>query len=243
MEKILIITGGNKGIGAGIAEVYHKYGYHIISISRSHIKKLYTTEQYHTDLSDPKNCESILEEVFSHLSKDQANSITLVNNAGYLGSVGPIDTIKGEDFGYTIGINLIAPLTLSSKFIELTKDWNCKKNIYNISSGAAINPYESWSSYCTSKAGLDMMTRVVAKEQKDIENGVNIVSIYPGVVDTEMQKQVRTSPKEKFKNVQRFIDFYEKGELSSTEEVGEKIYELQEKGILKNGRIVDVRNY
>ena len=243
MEKILIITGGNKGIGAGIAEVFHKYGYHIISISRSHIHKLYTTEQYHTDLSDPKNCEAILEEVFSHLSKDLATSITLVNNAGYLGAVGPIETLTGEDFGYTIGINLIAPLTLTSKFIELTKDWNCTKNIYNISSGAAVNAYDSWSIYCSSKAGLDMMTRVVAKEQKECENGVNIVSIYPGVVDTDMQEQVRTSPKEKFKSVQRFIDFYEKGELSAPQEVAEKIYELQENGILKNGKIIDVRNH
>ena len=243
MEKILIITGGNKGLGAGIAEVYHKYGYHIISISRSHIKKLYTTEQYHTDLSIPKNCESILEEIFSHLSKKKATSITLVNNAGYLGKVGPIETISGDDFQYTLGINLLAPLTLTSKFIELTKEWNCKKRVYNISSGAAINAYEGWSSYCTSKAGLDMMTRVIAKEQKNIENGVKIVSIYPGVVDTEMQEQVRNSPKEKFKSVQRFIDFYEKGELSSPREIAEKIYELQEKKQLKNGRILDVRNF
>lgn len=243
MEKILIITGGNKGIGAGIAEVYHKYGYHIISISRSHIKKLYTTEQYHTDLSNPTNCESILEEVFSHLSKEEATSITLVNNAGHIGHVGPIETLKGADFAYTIGVNLVAPLTLTSKFIELTKNWTCTKNIYNISSGAAVNPYESWSSYCTSKAGLDMMTRVVAKEQKDCENGANIVSIYPGIVDTEMQEEVRNTPKDKFKSIQRFIDFYEKGELASPQEVAEKIYALQEKHILKNGRIIDVRNF
>lgn len=243
MEKVLIITGGNKGIGAGMAEVYHKHGYHIISISRSHIKKLYTTEQYHTDLSDSKNCESILEEIFSHLSKEVTNSITLVNNAGDIGHVGPIETLNGTDFAYTLSVNLVAPLTLTSKFIELTKDWNCTKNVYNISSGAAVNPYESWSIYCTSKAGLDMMTKVVSKEQKESEYPTNIVSIYPGIVDTEMQEAVRNTPKEKFKSIQRFIDFYEKGELSTPYEVGEKIFKLQEDNQLKNGRIVDVRNF
>lgn len=87
-----------------------------------------------------------------------------------------------------------------------------------------------------------MMTKVVAKEQKKIKNGVKIVSIYPGVVDTDMQAKARNTPKERFNSVQRFIDFYENGELSTPKQVAEKIYKLEDKGKLKNGIILDVRN-
>ena len=86
-----------------------------------------------------------------------------------------------------------------------------KKKILNISSGAAVNPYESWSLYCTSKAGVDMMTKVLSKEQKRLKKGVKIVSIYPGIVDTDMQEKARNTPKEKenkkneFKNIQTLI--------------------------------------
>ena len=58
-----------------------------------------------------------------------------------------------------------------------------------------------------------------------------------------MQEEVRNTPKENFKSVKRFIDFYEKGELSSPNQVAEQIYQLDVSGKLKNGKIIDVRNY
>jgi benzil reductase ((S)-benzoin forming) len=242
MEKILIITGGSKGLGLGLAKEYHKQGYRVISISRSKIEKLYALEQYQCDVSDVKNIETTLAEIFSHLDKTQTANITLINNAGDLGTVNTAEHIEAADIDYTIGVNLTAPLVFSSQFIKLTKGWNCKKQIFNISSGAAINPYESWVMYCASKAGLDMMTKVISKEQKDLKNGVSIVSIYPGVVDTDMQAKARNTPKENFKSVQRFIDFYEHGELSTPKQVAKIIYKLDVAGELKNGRILDVRN-
>jgi benzil reductase ((S)-benzoin forming) len=57
-----------------------------------------------------------------------------------------------------------------------------------------------------------------------------------------MQAQARSAPRENFKSVQRFIDFYEHGDLYTPKQVGEKIYHLDVTGELKNGRILDVRN-
>ncbi len=242
MEKILIITGGSKGLGLGLAKEYHKNGYRVISISRSKAKKLYFEEQYQCDLSKTETIESVLKEIFSHLDKKNTLQLTLINNAGDLGTVNTTENLTPSDINYTIQVNLTAPLVLSSQFIKLSKDWNCKKQIFNISSGAAVNPYESWVMYCASKAGLDMMTKVVSKEQKEIQYGVSIVSIYPGIVDTNMQEKVRNTPKEQFKAVQRFIDFYKHGDLLSPEQVAKKIYHLDVDGELKNGRILDVRN-
>jgi benzil reductase ((S)-benzoin forming) len=242
MEKIVIITGGSKGLGLGLAKQYHKEGYRVISIARSKIEKYYAVDQYQCDLSKHNDIQPLLLEIFSHLDKNNTSTITLINNAGYLGTVNSLDKLAPSEIAYPIQVNLIAPLILSSVFTDLTKDWSCKKQIFNISSGAAVSPYESWSTYCSSKAGLDMMTKVFAKEQKEISNGVSMVSIYPGIVDTDMQTKVRNSPKENFKAVQRFIDFYENDELYSPQYVAEKIYELDKKGALTNGLILDVRN-
>jgi benzil reductase ((S)-benzoin forming) len=242
MDNVLIITGGNKGLGYGLAKEYHKNGYRVISIARTKIEKLYALEQYQCDLSNSETIESVVNEIFSHLDKNTTKVLTLINNAGDLGTVNTLEHISPDDISYTIKVNLIAPLILSSLFIKLSKGWQCKKKIINISSGAAINPYQSWSLYCASKAGVDMMTKVISKEQKQLKNGVKVVSIYPGIVDTEMQEKARNTPKEKFKSVQRFIDFYEHGDLLTPKQVAEKIYRLEIKGKLKNGRILDVRN-
>lgn len=242
MEKIVIITGGTKGLGLGLANEYHKNGYRVISIARSKKEKLYSEEQYQCDLNNIETIEATITEIFSHLDKNNTKVLTLINNAGVLGSVNTIENLTPEEINYTISVNLTAPLILSSLFIKLTKGWNCKKKIFNISSGAAINPYESWSMYCTSKAGLDMMTKVTSKEQKEIKNGVKITSIYPGIIDTDMQAEARNTAPENFKSVKRFIDFYENGELSTPKQVAEKIYHLDVTGEFKNGRILDIRN-
>jgi len=242
MENILIITGGSKGIGLGLAKEYHKKGYRVISISRSKIEKLYSVEQYQCDISDVKKLEETFIEIFSQIDETETKNITLINNAGHLGTVDTLENIDLSEIEYTLSVNLIAPFVISSQFIKLTKNWKCKKQLINISSGAAINAYESWALYCSSKAGIDMMTRVLAKEQKELKNGVNIISIYPGVVDTDMQEKARNTPKENFKSVQRFIDFYEHGDLFTPKQVAKKIYKLDQSGELKNGRILDVRN-
>jgi benzil reductase ((S)-benzoin forming) len=241
MEKIVIITGGSKGLGLGLAKEYHKNGYRVISIARSKIEKLYTVEQYQCDLSNLKEAEATITEIFTHLDKVTTTHLTLINNAGDLGTVNTLENIDPTSISYTIQVNLIAPLALNSLFIKLSKGWSCKKKIINISSGAAVNPYESWTMYCASKAGLDMMTKVVSKEQKEIKNGVKIISLYPGIIDTDMQALARNTPKENFKSVQRFIDFYEDGELSTPKQVAQKIYHLDNTGELKNGRILDIR--
>ena len=242
MKKIVTITGGSKGLGLGLANEYLKNEYRVISISRSFNKILVDVEQYQCDLSKSNTIENKLTEIFSQLNQHNISNLTLINNAGYLGTINTIENLTPVDISYTIQVNLIAPLVLNSLFIKLSKDWSRKKQLLNISSGAAITPYESWTMYCASKAGIDMMTKVISKEQSALNNGVSIVSIYPGIVDTNMQTEIRNTPKENFKSIQKFIDLYNQGELLTPKEVAEKIYRLDNSGELKYGQILDIRN-
>lgn len=242
MDKIAIITGGNKGIGLALSKEYHRNGYQVISIARNTINKLYSVEQYQCDLSVLEEIEPTFKAIFEHLDLTKTKKIILINNAADLGIVTTVDNLKPEDIAYTMRVNLTAPMIINSIFIKELRNQNFEKKIINISSGAAINAYESWSMYCSSKAGLDMMTKVIAKEQKEAKNKVSIANIYPGVVDTDMQAKARNTSKENFKSVQRFIDLFEKNELASPKQVAKAIFDLDNLNKLKNGQIVDVRN-
>ncbi|CAL2102930.1 putative Benzil reductase ((S)-benzoin forming) [Tenacibaculum sp. 190130A14a] len=240
--NIAIITGGSKGIGLGLVKKYISENYKVYSLSRS-IVEIEEATQISIDLSDVKASHHAFKMLFDQLKDIDINSITLINNAGRLGTISNLENIDTIDIAKTIQLNTTTPLVLNSLFIQLTQDLTCKKQIINISSGAATKPYEGWSIYCTSKAAIDMMTRAIATEQSELENGVKCISLYPGVVDTNMQTQIRSTDKADFKNLQRFIDLKENNELYTPEYVANTIYTIDTTNYLTSGAIFDIRNY
>ena len=240
--NILIITGGSKGIGKAIAKKYASKNYKVYSLSRSTVE-LENITQISVDLSNLKETESSFKMLLTEFNIEQISSITLINNAGRIGKISSLENLKTADIAKTIQLNTITPLVLSSLFISILEKTNCVKQIINISSGAARSPYQGWSVYCTSKAGVDMMTKTIANEQIAIKNSVKCVSIYPGVVDTNMQTDIRNTQKKDFNSLQRFKDLKENNELYSAEFVAEKIYKIDTKNQLKSGDIVDLRSF
>ncbi|WP_272149351.1 (S)-benzoin forming benzil reductase [Tenacibaculum aiptasiae] len=239
---IIIITGGSKGIGKALVEKYASKNYKVYTLSRS-INNLKNCIEISVDLSNNKTTQEAFSTLLEELNNINITSITLINNAGRLGVISSLENIAVDDISKSIQLNTTTPLILSSLFIKNLKNLNCKKQIINISSGAAMKPYEGWSVYCTSKAAIDMMTKAIAAEQNELENGVKCVAIYPGVVDTNMQTTIRSTDKKDFKNLQRFIDLKENNELYTPEYVAESIYSIDTLNKLKNGDIVDIRNF
>ncbi|WP_299121667.1 (S)-benzoin forming benzil reductase [uncultured Tenacibaculum sp.] len=239
---IIIITGGSKGIGKALVEKYASKNYKVYTLSRS-INNLKNCTEISVDLSNNKAAQEAFSTLLEELKNINITSITLINNAGRLGVISNLENIAVDDISKSIQLNTTTPLILSSLFIKNLENLNCKKQIINISSGAAMKPYEGWSVYCTSKAAIDMMTKAIAAEQNELENGVKCVAIYPGVVDTNMQTTIRSTDKKDFKNLQRFIDLKENNELYTPEYVAESIYSIDTLNKLKNGDIIDIRNF
>lgn len=239
--NVLIITGGSNGIGKAIAEKYTSENYTVFSISRSKVTNV-TYHQIIADLTTTTEAINAINSIFTKIDIDTLSSITLVNNAGSLGEINTVGKLDSEKIQQTIQLNTTTPLVLSNEFIRLTKELDCKKQVITISSGAATNPYAGWSLYCTSKAAIEMMTKTIATEQNEVANGVKVIAIKPGSVDTNMQTAIRKTTKTEFKNVQRFKDLKENNELYAPEFVATKIYQLDISDTLQNGAIIDIRN-
>lgn len=238
MSNVLIITGGNKGIGKGITQAYLDKGYQIFSISRTLSEDFPTVNQILFDLSKTNEIKQLLTEIFQEIDEEKVEKITLINNAGTLGQIGRLENIS--DIEATVKLNTIAPLLLISVFIALTKTWNCAKHIINISSGAAYKPYYGWTVYCATKAAIDMMTKTIALEQEALTNGAHIIAIYPGVVDTEMQTQIRKSDKQDFAAIDRFLELKATNALASPITVGQQIFAIDHDQTITKGTLIRV---
>ncbi|MFY7669866.1 SDR family NAD(P)-dependent oxidoreductase [Tenacibaculum sp. MEBiC06402] len=242
MSNIVIITGGSKGIGNALAKKYSSENYIVYSLSRS-ITGNKNLKEISINLLNFSSATHTFSLLLNNIIEHSPTSITLINNAGRLGNIGNLENIPTHDIEKSILLNTTIPLAFSSIFIEKFANLNCKKQIISISSGAATKPYNGWSIYCSSKAALDMMTATIGQEQIEVENSVQAYGIRPGVVDTNMQSQIRETSVDDFKNVQRFINLKENNELYTPEFVAQRIFDLDTQNKLKNGETIDLRNF
>lgn len=114
----------------------------------------------------------------------------LVNNAGVIEPIGRIGELDGAEWERSLAVNLAGPFHATQAVLP---DFASRGGgvIMNVSSGAAYNPKEGWSAYCSTKAGLAMLTRSTVHELGG--RGVLAYGFQPGVVDTEMQVKIRAS--------------------------------------------------
>lgn len=239
--KYAIITGGSKGIGNGLALVFKSKGYAIRSLARSTNDDLAEGDQVFCDLSNHELAEEIFVELLNEIVANNPSEVLLINNAGTLGTVDRLEENSADSIASALSLNVTIPMALSGLFIKTLEKESFKKEIINISSGAAANPYYGWSVYCASKAAVDMFTKVTAIEQETAEHPTRVLSIYPGIVDTNMQVEIRSKNERQFANVERFVESKEQNLLATPIEAAESVYKLYSDANLKSGSITDVR--
>jgi len=187
--RTALVTGSTKGLGLGIARAYAREGAQVVIHSRS-----------------PRDCETVAAEIRAgegravaipadlsrssevrRLARDATEALggrvdILVNNAGQP-RVAPSAELAEAEYRYTLDLNLNAYFTLSQEIARgmLARREGC---IINVSSINGTLAFPRRLAYCVSKAGVNMLTKVLAIEWAD--QGVRVNAIAPGYVKTEM---------------------------------------------------------
>lgn len=233
--KFFIITGTSRGIGESLATQLLNDNHHIFCISRTINDKLIelAKEQnnrltYHPfDLNNLSGIDQLFEELFSIIkSEPEIDAVHLINNAGMLSPVAPIELNSADAIIENVNINLLAPMIITSQFIKHTQALNVDKRIMNISSASAKYLLPSQSCYSTSKAGLDSFSKSVSLEQMNKPYPAKVVSVYPGMIDTQLQTEIRSVSTEHFPYVDQFIQIAQEGKLQTPEYTATKLIKI-----------------
>ncbi|SAK48135.1 short chain dehydrogenase [Caballeronia hypogeia] len=222
-----IVTGHTRGLGAALATSLLDHGAEVLAISRQRNASLVARhpnlQQVELDLADlPGLGEWLSGDTLTRFIGG-ARRVMLINNAGVLAPVGSLADQEPGAIARAVSVNVAAPLMLSAAVAVAVAAAGANATdtrIVHISSGAARNAYPGWSLYCATKAALDQHARAVAL---DGNRGLRICSIAPGVVDTDMQAEIRGIELERFPLRERFDALKRDGQLATPEESARKV--------------------
>ncbi len=188
-DKNILITGGSKGIGKGLAKVFLEQGSNVIICARN--KE--TLEQTVKELKSVGNIKGIsanisklddVKSLYDSVSKEFNQLDVLVNNASILGIKARIQDIPEDVWDSVIHINLNSQFYVIKAFLPLLEKSD-NASIINVSSSVGRKGKAQWGAYAASKFGLEGLTQVLADELKDTNIRVN--SVNPGGTRTDMR--------------------------------------------------------
>jgi benzil reductase ((S)-benzoin forming) len=250
MTHLTILTGASRGMGFAMAEQLIDAGHDLLCIARHHqdvlgaraTAKGVRCEQWAQDLAQPEAAALRLESWLAAHAAAKADSVTLINNAGIVPHIAPIGEIPLSDLATAMRVDLEAPMLLTSAFLRATRDWQTQRKVLNISSGLGRRAMASQAAYCAAKAGMDHFTRCVALEEAARPNGAKVCSLAPGVIDTDMQVQLRGADPRQFPDIDNFIGMKDKGMLASPSEAARRVLALLARPDFGSNPVADVRD-
>ncbi len=225
--QVAIVTGASRGIGAAAAEQIAMRGGAVVAVARSGEQVEAVAERLRSsgaraigvpaDVADPEQIEEVVESAIDQFGRVDI----LVNNAAVIWPFEELAETDPDEWAYSLNINLLGPFYLTHNVLPLMLEQQYGR-IISISSGMAVRPVVGASAYCTAKAGLDMLTRVVAAEIEG--TGVTANILYPGMVNTDMQEDLRSvDTSETRMDTTAWHEAYEAGRLLEPAFVGRAI--------------------
>ena len=187
--RVVIITGGSRGLGAGIVSAFLERGDRVATCARS------STENIERWQSDPALADRFLFRTADLSKTDDANALVkatldawghvdvLVNNAG-VANDGVLALYSDDDIDSVIDLNLKGTLALTRQVVRRMLARQQRGYIVNITSIVGLAGYRGLAVYSATKAGLDGLTRSLARELG--AKGIIVNSVAPGYLRTEM---------------------------------------------------------
>jgi NAD(P)-dependent dehydrogenase (short-subunit alcohol dehydrogenase family) len=246
---LYIVTGSSRGLGAAIAEQLLQPGHRLLCMARRANDGLAelasrrgaSLEQWQVDLAAPATVAARLDDWLCALDGTSIASAALINNAGVLSRMGPIDATTSDDLANALRVGLEAPMLLTASFLRQTRGWAAPRKVLNISSGLGRRAMAGSASYCAAKAGLDHFSRCTALDEAARPNGARIVSLAPGVIDTDMQSELRAGDPADFPDRANFVNLKTAGQLVRPAETAARVLGWLDRANFGETVIGDVR--
>ncbi len=221
--SLYIVTGSSRGLGAALTAQLLQPGHQVLGIARRSNPDLQAQAdaagvpltQWTADLADPQPVAERLAAWLASFDGATVASATLINNAGVAGQPAPLGQVALPMLTLAMRAGLEAPLLLTGAFLAATTGWTGARRVLNISSGLGRRAMAGTAVYCAAKAGMDHLSRAVALEEAARPNGARIVSMAPGVIDTDMQAELRGADAATFPEQARFAALHAQGQLTS----------------------------
>lgn len=245
-----IVTGSSRGLGAALVARLLAPEQRVLGLARQRNPALdalaaqrgAALEQWTLDLADAVGAAERLAQWLNSLSPREVASATLINNAGLLGRAAPLAEVAPATLSLALRAGLEAALLLTAVFLDGTRDWPVPRRVMNISSGLGRRAMAGSAAYCAAKAGMDHFSRCVALEEAARPNGARIVSIAPGVIDTDMQAELRGADPALFPERARFAQLHAEGALLSADDCAARLLARLARADFGTETITDIRS-
>ncbi|HMN20620.1 MAG TPA: SDR family NAD(P)-dependent oxidoreductase [Ottowia sp.] len=249
-RHLTVLTGASRGMGRAMAEQLLAAGHVVLTLARHESPALAEQAaghgtpltQWTVDLADGASIDGRLREWLDAFPADHFASATLINNAGVIPPIVPLRDSQAPDLQQALRVGLEAPLLLTAAFLDATRDWTGRRRVLNISSGLGRRPMASQSAYCAAKAGMDLFTRCLALDEAREANGARVCSLAPGVIDTDMQVQLRGADATAFPDRASFEQLKQGGVLSSPQDAARRILAYLERSDFGAHPVADIRD-
>ncbi len=248
--KYAIVTGVSKGLGASTAKYLLESGIHVIGISRTENDGLHLVatennmryEHFACDLGKLEALVATLHAIQYRLQRLELTSLYVVNNAAVVDPIRRASETDVADLTNHYHVNVLAPMILTNDLLKTCGETNFIG--VNITSGAANRPIFGWSAYCSAKASVDMYTKAVALEQDELHTNHKVIAFSPGVMDTDMQAQIRSTDQNQFIDIDTFKNYKDQNVLSDTDAVASVLVDIITDEVnIENGKIYNVQDY
>jgi NAD(P)-dependent dehydrogenase (short-subunit alcohol dehydrogenase family) len=245
-HHLTILTGASRGLGLAIARQLLQPGNRLLTLSRQPAALAApegaVLEQWSADLAAPALVAARLAGWLRGIDPALLASATLINNAGVVSQLAPLGEVEADDLATALRVGLEAPTLLTAAFLRASRGWRVPRRVVLVSSGLGRRAMAGSASYCAAKAGLDHLARAVALEEAGRPHGARIVSLAPGIIDTDMQVQLRNADPALFPDRDRFIEWKSAGQLDSPEQAAAKLLAYLQRSDFGSQPVADVRD-
>lgn len=200
-----------------------------------------TLDQWPLDLADGVQVAQRLTQWLAALVTNPLASATLINNAGVLPRIAPLSASDPADLAHALRVGLEAPLVITAAFLGATQGWGIPRKVLNISSGLGRRAMASQAAYCAAKAGMDHFTRCLALDEALKGNGAEVCSLAPGVIDTDMQLQLRDTAGTAFPDHNIFANLKRNDQLTSPDDAARQVLAYLARPDFGSNPVSDVR--